>query len=238
MRVLALDTTTRAGSAALLDGDRLDERRGDLTRTHAERLPLEVTALPSAHGLALAAIDLFAVASGPGSFTGLRIGIATMQGLAFVTGRPIVGVSALEAFAQVAAERIPAGALAGVWMDAQRGEVFAALYRVTGAEPFAPARVEEIEEPVVGDPSLIADRWRAAGAVTFTGDGAARYRHLLGGAAFIDPLPLAGAIARMAAARAARGESAGPAAVRPLYIRRPDAEIDRDRRALARGTAP
>src|SRR6185503_2808150 len=98
MRVLALDTTTRAGSVALLDGERVvDERAGDGTRTHAERLPAEITSLVAAHGLTLPDIDLYAVASGPGSFTGLRIGIATIQGLALVHARRIVAISALDA---------------------------------------------------------------------------------------------------------------------------------------------
>src|ERR1700675_4177840 len=98
MRVLALDTTTRAGSAALVDDDCIvEERSGDASRTHAQRLPGELVALLDANGLAWADVDLFAVGSGPGSFTGLRIGIATVQGLAFVRGRRIVGVPALEA---------------------------------------------------------------------------------------------------------------------------------------------
>src|SRR3954463_2446186 len=89
MRVLALDTTTRAGSAALVEDDRIvDERSGDGTRTPALRLPGELLTLADANGWALSAIDLYAVASGPGSFTGLRIGIATIQGLLLVFPRP------------------------------------------------------------------------------------------------------------------------------------------------------
>src|SRR5207249_912032 len=102
MLVLALDTTTRAGSVALVDEDEVvEERAGDATRSHAERLPGEVQSLLEGQGLTSAAIDLFAVAAGPGSFTGLRIGIATMQGFAFVHRRRIVPVSALEAMAWI-----------------------------------------------------------------------------------------------------------------------------------------
>ena len=122
MRVLALDTTTRAGSVALVADDRVvDERSGDGARTHAVRLPGEIVALADAHGWPLSAIDLFAVASGPGSFTGLRIGIATMQGLAFVHGRRVVGVPALEALAH-AGERRPRrqARSSRAWMDAHR----------------------------------------------------------------------------------------------------------------------
>src|SRR5438093_13443989 len=98
MKVLALDTTTRVGSVALIDDERiLDERDGDSTRTHAERLPQELLAVANDNGVALSEIDLFAVASGPGSFTGMRIGIATIQGLALVAARRAVAVSALDA---------------------------------------------------------------------------------------------------------------------------------------------
>lgn len=101
MRVLALDTTTRAGSVALIENDRVvAEQSGDPTRSHAERLPTDLLNLLAANGCAMSDIDLFAVAAGPGSFTGLRIGIATIQGLAFVTGQRIVPVSILEALAQ------------------------------------------------------------------------------------------------------------------------------------------
>src|SRR5579863_714634 len=121
MRVLALDTTTRAGSLALLDEDRLvEEASGDPSRTHAERLPGEMLALLARHALTVPDVDVFAVASGPGSFTGLRIGIATIQGLAFASGRPVVAVSALGALAQMASRALQPGALVAAWMDAHR----------------------------------------------------------------------------------------------------------------------
>src|SRR5450432_709094 len=112
MHVLALDTTTREGSVALVDDHGIiDERRGDSARSQAERLPGELIALAGAHGIPVTAVDLFAVASGPGSFTGIRIGIATMQGLALMSGRGIVAVSALEALAQCAGGDRPPGTL-------------------------------------------------------------------------------------------------------------------------------
>src|SRR3954453_22694664 len=98
MRILALDTTTQAGSVALVeDGGVVLERAGDPTHPHAERLPRDILDLLAAAGCRTAEVDLFAVASGPGSFTGLRIGIATVQGLAFVHRRRIAAISALEA---------------------------------------------------------------------------------------------------------------------------------------------
>jgi tRNA threonylcarbamoyl adenosine modification protein YeaZ len=136
MRVLALDSTTRAGSVALVVVDArgnvtVDERAGDASRTHGERLPGELAAL----GAPWATIDVFAVASGPGSFTGLRIGIATVQGLALATGRSVVGVSTLEALAQCASARLATGALVGAWVDAQRsaGKCFQRYIRLPAA---------------------------------------------------------------------------------------------------------
>src|SRR5215212_7091378 len=128
MRAIALDTTTRRGSMALVEDDRvIDERAGDEVLTHAQRLPREITALLDAHGVALADVDLYAVASGPGSFTGLRIGIATIQGLAFVQGKRTAGISALEALAHIASLDRPPGTMIAAMMDAHRREVFAAV---------------------------------------------------------------------------------------------------------------
>ena len=154
MRVLALDTTTRSGSVALVENDRIvDERGGNGARTHAERLPGEITAIADGNRLPLSEVDLYGVAAGPGSFTGLRIGIATIQGLAFVHGRRIVGVSALDALAQIGSLDVLPGTLVAAWMDAHRRDVFSAVYRVTGALPFSPGRLVHVEGPTVGDPA-------------------------------------------------------------------------------------
>jgi tRNA threonylcarbamoyladenosine biosynthesis protein TsaB len=237
MRTLALDTTTRAGSLALLDGDRLvDERIGDALRPHAERLPAEIIALLSAHGLTVADVDLFAIAAGPGSFTGLRIGIATIQGLAFVHRRPVVAVSALEALAQIGSGHSSAGDVVGAWIDAHRGDVFSALYRVAAAPMYENARLVEIEGPAVDDPAATIHRWSAlttTSAFVLIGDrlprDAARFT-------MVAASPLAGVIGRMAVCRAQRGETVTAAGIQPLYVRRPDAEVARDRaKTLLRG---
>jgi len=241
MRVLALDTTTREGSTAFVEDDRVvDERRGDGSRTHAERLPLELADLLAAHGVAWADIDLFAVASGPGSFTGLRIGIATIQGLAFVNRRRVVAVTALDALAHVASADRAAGTMVAGWMDAHRHDVFTALYRVTDAPPFTLERLAAVEAPSVGDPVETLTRWSAYldRASVFIGDGAVKYRgEIARGAAGAEVSalpPLAGAIGRIALARAARGDTVDPAGIQPLYVRRPDAEIDREKKRSAR----
>lgn len=253
MRVLALDTTTAAGSVALIEEEVEDvdaenraesvvtvvtDRRGDPTRTHAARLPAEILAVLDARGLSVADVDLFAVALGPGSFTGLRIGIATIQGLAFVHRRRCVGISALEALAQiVAAVRAP-GEIVAAWMDAHRREVFSARYRVTAAAPFTPDRLVEIDGPAVGDPAATLARWAVGGVpAVFAGDGAVVYgemiRGILTGAAIVDPPSLAGAIGRLGLARARTGDSVDPAGLRPVYVRRPDAEIALEKRVAS-----
>lgn len=238
MLVLALDTTTRAGSVAFgRDGEVVEAFVGDLLLPHAERLPADIIRLLRRHGVTPSDVDVFAVAIGPGSFTGLRIGIATIQGLAFASSRPVVGVSALEALAHAALGAGPPWPVprVGVWMDAQREEVFSAVYeRVEGDNP---AHLRTVDEPAVGDPRSMALRWHglAAGAwFPVVGDGAVRYRDVLAGVAgssvhVIEPPPLAPSIAVIAEARARTGEGGPPHAIRPLYIRRPDAELARDR---------
>jgi tRNA threonylcarbamoyladenosine biosynthesis protein TsaB len=190
------------------------------------------------HGLTPFDVDVFAVAIGPGSFTGLRIGIAAIQGLAFASNRPVVGVSALEALAYAVLGGGPVWPLSrvGVWMDAQRDEVFSAVYE--RAEGDAPAHLRTVDEPAVGEPRATALRWHALAAGAWfpvAGDGAVRYRQVLEGVAgpavqVIDSPPLAPSILALAEARARAGEAAPPHAIRPLYIRRPDAELARDRR--------
>jgi tRNA threonylcarbamoyladenosine biosynthesis protein TsaB len=233
MRVLALDTTTRAGSAALVEDDRVvAERGGDGTRTHALRLPGEILALAEALAWPLSGIDLYAVASGPGSFTGLRIGIATIQGLAIVHRRRVVSVPVLDALAHAAGRDLAEGAVIAAWMDAHRHDVFAALYRVAAAAASGLARLTEIEGPTVGSPASTLARWQtlAVSPSVFVGDGATLYASEIASvwpAAAAVPLPLlAGVIGRLAAAR--ESESLDPASVRPLYVRRPDVEIVRD----------
>jgi tRNA threonylcarbamoyladenosine biosynthesis protein TsaB len=234
MIVLALDTTIRGGSCALArDGVVVTEMAGDAGISQAARLPRELMALLDRAGASLRDIDVFAVAVGPGSFTGLRVGIATMQGLAFAEGRPLVGVSTFDALAAIGAsgpqhspggstDQAPPAVRIATWVDAWRGDVFAAVYE--GGR--------EVEPPVVAHPDELLARCGAA--TLFIGDGAARHRDVirttLGGRATIaDPAdpPLAGAIAARAAARAAAGELPPPHAIRPLYVRRSDAELAR-----------
>ena len=232
MLVLALDTTTREGSCALArDGRLLGEQRSDGSKPQAARLPGDLVTLLEHEGVTLPEIDVYAVATGPGSFTGLRVGIATMQGLAFAAGKPLIGVSALDAlhdFAQTARQNAARAsnhdaaraftARVATWIDAWRGEVYAALYE-NGREVEAPAvaHPDDLLPRLVGQPTM------------FIGDGAGRcaeaIRAALGGdATFADPVTplIAGTIARLATDAARAGALPPPHAIRPLYVRRFD----------------
>ena len=164
-----------------------------------------------------------------------------MQGLALVTRRPMVGVSALAALAHLASDGRAAGDRVGVWMDGYRREVFAALYDVTDEPPFSLGRLVQIEGATVGDPAAILNRWLAIGPCPslFIGDGAKLYRGHITRAtasALIVPMPpLAGAIGRLALAHARRGETVSPSGIQPLYVRRPDAELAREHALAHRG---
>jgi tRNA threonylcarbamoyladenosine biosynthesis protein TsaB len=257
MLVLGLDTTTRAGSCALArDGVVLREFSSDTTRPPASRLPGELMALVDHEGAALRDVDVFAVATGPGSFTGMRVGIATMQGLAFAAGKPLIGVSAFDALAvhgvrstdssEDAARTVMVRdkTVVATWVDAWRGEVYAALYE-SG---------REVEPPSVELPTAILGRLgpptggpyqRSAAPpegspysrIVFIGDGAEAHaaviRDTLGDRATIAepaaPL-LAGTIALLATDAARAGHTPPPHAIRPLYVRRTDAELARDAR--------
>lgn len=234
MRVLALDTTVRRGSVALLEDERsIIEREGDDTRTYAERLPGELVDVLTSAGLSACDVDIFAVATGPGSFTGLRIGIAAMQGLAVVCGRRMVAVSLLEALGHVAADALEPGALVGAWMDAHRRDVFSALYRVGHGEPFTSERLVEVDPPRVDRPDAIWHEWRDRRHVprVLAGDGAVLYADTVAAeVTVLRPPPMAAAIGHVALHRARAHATVSPAGVHPLYVRRPDAEVARDRR--------
>jgi len=239
--ILSLDTSSAAGSAALVrDGAVLVERAGDGSRTHGERLPRELMAILDEAGAGLDDVDRFAVSIGPGSFTGLRVGIATIQGLAMARRALVTPVSSFEALAWRA--RGTADAIAA-WIDAHRGEVFATLFDGGGQAV--------LEAPSSLPPERTIDAWAAALAsrrrVRWVGDGAARYREVImaragsgsrddrdrdDGAIDVDPgRPLAGAIGIIAAA--APDRAVRPHALVPLYVRRSDAELARDRREMA-----
>jgi tRNA threonylcarbamoyladenosine biosynthesis protein TsaB len=241
--ILALDTTTRGGSIAVVrDTELLALVPGDEARTHGERLPGEMAVALDRAGVPRTAIDLLAVATGPGAFTGLRIGLAAIQGLAMTLDRPVVGVSALDALVKEAGSQ-PAEFMAP-WMDAQRGDVFAALHGsiesgFLSAEASAKAVSRTmIEPPIAANPATLLALWRPrleGHTAVFVGDAVTRDRDLIVGAggghwSIRVPGPLAQAVAELGLTRARAGLAGPPHALTPIYVRRPDAEIERERR--------
>ena len=251
MLTLAVDTTTNRGGFALArDGRLIEAAAGDPGVTHGERLPGVLRALLGQHGMTTGDVDRYAVALGPGSFTGLRVGIAAVQGLALAHGRPVVGVAVLDVLVEAAAQQAEGVArpdLIAPWVDAKRGEVFAALYEpdprgAAEAGSAAGAGWRPLEAPVSVPPTAVLDGWgdrlrqRAAWVI---GDGVAACRPLLderlgpGSRQIGEPPLLAGVLAAMAAQPPWRRRAGAPHALRPVYVRRPDAELARERRRLA-----
>lgn len=226
MLVLALDTSTKVGSCAVArDGIVLRELAGDPNRPHDERLPGDLMSLLDQEELSVQQIEVYTVATGPGSFTGLRIGIATMQGLAFAAGKPLIGISAFDALARIATPGPPRGARpyrVATWIDAWRGEVYGALYE----------NGREVDPPVVQRPERLLSQ--VPEDTVFIGDAAEIYRDMIGAARVVQPaVPiLAGTLAQLATDAARAGHTPPPHAVRPLYVRRPDAELARNARPV------
>lgn len=219
------------GSVAVARGEVvLAELCGDPAVTHGERLPGDLMRVLDRAGVAVTDLDLLAVATGPGSFTGLRVGIASMQGLAFARGLKIVPVSTLEALARVGAAHGDRDTVVAPWIDAQRGQVFAALYTSDAATVLAPSSAAAPADTLAAWRTILAGR-----RVLFAGDGAVRHRDLIAArlgshGAVLEPLPpLAGVVASIAAREP--GRAVLPHAVIPTYVRRPDAELARERSA-------
>ena len=242
MLVAAIDTTTRLGSLAIVSDERvLATYVGDGGRPHATRLPVDLLELLGRHNLAVSDVDVFAVVTGPGSFTGLRIGLAAVQGLAFASAKPVVGVSAFDALAAAVWSEHPetADIPLAIWLDGQRREVFAAVVRTVATRAaLSEPELEYVEAPSVALPSVVLGRWVGEswwGSATFAGDGTLVYGDMLAERLsppqrVIDPTPLLSPAAGLIAVRRAlAGLASAPHAVKPIYVRRPDAELARAR---------
>jgi tRNA threonylcarbamoyladenosine biosynthesis protein TsaB len=234
MIVLGLDTATHATAVAVrAPGGELECRDdpppGARPRHSGRLLALTVQALRRA-GTDWDALDRIAVGVGPGTFTGLRIGVATAQALATARGLPLVGVSTLQSLALLAgprAEAAGAAYVAGV-IDARRGELFAAAWaHADAADPGPPGTLAARPRR----PQELADALRALdGAVLAVGDGALRFRELLESCGAVVP-PDASELHRVSAIGHCRlGTGIEPGAahdVAPAYLRLPDAELSR-----------
>ncbi len=207
MIVLAIDTCLSACSIAVLDGARiLGEASEPMTRGQQERLPAMTREVARAAGVSMAGVERIGVTIGPGSFTGLRVGLAFAKGLAFALGRPCVGVGALQALAASVSDT---GLRAAV-IDAGRGHVFVQLFDA---------------EQAIGAPdnlplAIAAARLAEAGGqdgLVLVGPGAPLLAGVFAGARIVNlTAPAPAAVALLAA-------SAAIVPPRPLYLRAPDA---------------
>lgn len=209
MLTLAVDTTGDCGSIALADENGLRaEVLLEAPRGFSMVLFEALERLLTDQGVMLGDIELFAGASGPGSFTGVRVGLSAIKGLAETVGRPVVAVSNLEALADFGT-----AALRATVIDAHRNEVFAALYDDAGNQKIpemvtAPERFFALlpEEPL---------DWISRDCAPARPE----YRVIL------PPRGLASAVARIAIRRAQAGGAKDPAAIEANYVRRSDAEL-------------
>jgi tRNA threonylcarbamoyl adenosine modification protein YeaZ len=226
VRRLALDTSTRATSVAACDGDRTVERRDDPPPGerpgHARCvLRLAADALAQA-GWDWPEVEQVVVGRGPGSFTGLRIGIATAHGLASSLGVPLIGVSTLESLALGALGE--AGTVVAV-LDARRREVFAAVWELG-----ASGCHDRIEPPQVLRPDELGELVARLETPLAVGDGTVEWREVLERAGATVP-PSESELHRVSAAAHCRlaeeAPAAAPGAALPEYLRLPDAEIAR-----------
>ena len=224
MKILAMDSTATAASVALMeDGCLLGEFYMNVKLTHSQTLLPMAEQLLACTQVALQDIGLFAVSAGPGSFTGVRIGVSAVKGLALAQSKPCVGVSTLEAMAY------NAGQLDGIaccLMDARCGQVYGALFEVGGG------RVTRLTEDAALPAEEMACLCRKQKKQIFlVGDGAQMCYNKTEFKAFTPFLleePLrqqhASGVAKAAAAAFARGQAVTAAELLPLCLRLPQAE--------------
>lgn len=231
-RLLALDTATENCSAALWINGEVTVLEREIGRGHAEQILPMVESLLAAAQLRLADLDALAVGRGPGGFTGVRLAISVVQGLAFGAGKPVVPVSNLRAVAQRAFDREPAASRCLVCADARMREVYCgrflrdaaglAVAIASGAADGASDGASHAAEAVLPPDAVILS---PAPGLVLAGRGFAaspglRERALATGLPLLDDLlPGAAEIARLAVGDARGGAAEAAAALRPVYLR-------------------
>ncbi len=219
--ILSVETATRAGSVSLSRGEELVAAfAGDAGLSHSNTLLSDIDKLLTGAKTDLSEIDLFAVATGPGSFTGLRIGIATVKGLAATLNRPCIGVPTLHAVARSAGASPRSVAL----LPAGRGEVFAQLFSVTDEH-----EVKPLDDPVHISPQRLLEKYSSLETVLWCGEGAIAHHELLeqGPAWQVAPATpnLAAHVASLALTKFRENKLDRPDTLQAIYVRPSDAEL-------------
>jgi tRNA threonylcarbamoyladenosine biosynthesis protein TsaB len=234
LRLLAIDTSTSLGAVAVSDGERVVERRSQV-RTHSEMLLGLIDAALAEAGFSAAALDGVACGAGPGSFTGLRIALATCKGLCLALGRPLVLVSSLEVLAARApvapglTPSAPSNRSVVAALDAYRGEIYVARYA-----PGVDRPVPLTEERALTPAALAAELGALGAPVALVGEGILKHRELftkLGDLVDEDPAPRAVDLVRLARPRFIAGAVEELASSVPRYLRPSEAERAREARA-------
>jgi tRNA threonylcarbamoyladenosine biosynthesis protein TsaB len=226
MRILSVDTTTESASATVVEDGRLRAETGlDLFGTQSTRLLASVEGLLEALGLNVRDLDGFAVSPGPGSFTGIRVGLSTVQAFAFASGKLIAPVSSLRALAW---KHRPSGrGFVCPVLDAKKGEVYGAGFE------FEKGRMREVVPQGNNLPERFLARLPKGRKILFAGNGADLIQGLIR-AKFKDKAVFSGRsrfiayeVGVLGADILAAGKGLGPDAVAPLYFRRSQAEEGR-----------
>lgn len=222
--ILAFETATMAGSIAIARGvEVVGSCNGDPAVSHSNTLLADLDVLLKESEIELPKVDLFAVAVGPGSFTGLRIGIATVKALAATLARPCAAIPTLQAVALAGGAAEKSVAL----LPAGRGEVFAELFSVTDD-----GVVTALDQPSHIAPKKLFDRYGSLEKVLWCGEGAIAQRELIGTAGAgknwrIAPQTrnLAQQVAALALRKFREDQLVAPDALQAIYIRPSDAEL-------------
>jgi tRNA threonylcarbamoyladenosine biosynthesis protein TsaB len=233
MKILAVDTATTSVSVALMDGGTLcTEITRSTGETHARHLMTLVDTALNQSGMAIVDLDGFGVTIGPGTFTGLRIGLSSIQGMAAAVSKPVVGISSLDALAaQAAPASRETGSMVWAMLDARRQEVYGGLFKPDGSA------VVPVSAPQVGQPEVLVDDTDTA--CVFVGSGALFYQDVLReklADRFVLAAPLAHTIrgetiARLAQARLENQAVPIKRVLQPVYLRKSDAEIHQTKQA-------
>lgn len=219
MKILAIDTSTAVSSVAIAEPGRLLAEYTLLANnTHSERLMPHIIRLMEETNTVKGDLKAVAVTVGPGSFTGLRIGLTTAKTLAYAWGIPVVGVTTLDSLAGQLAH---SSGYVCPMLDAQQKRVYTALYK--DGRPLTDYKVAPVAE-------WLNDLSEQYPQTTFLGEAAAMYQaDIIGRAGFcLAPLdlsvPKAGSLAALGLERLAQGQVSDPLTINPLYIRRAAAE--------------